>query len=145
MRVEVKRCSIVYNPKVLAGNGQTVTPWEAFCFRSAANATEVRLALAVAVLSRSPMLFAWIWWLNQRAVWLGPSLCDVWSQRGRRAVPPDIRQQTDGTASNHVYRCRLRTDKMSIPGKKLLGTSKKIHSRPYCEWHVVHVCVGIHS
>ena len=55
MRAEVNRCSIVCNPKVLAGKSQT------------ANATEVRLALAVAVPSR---LFAWVWRLIQRAVYL---------------------------------------------------------------------------
>ena len=27
-----------------------------------------------------------------------PTLCDVRGQRGRRGAPPDIRQQTDGTA-----------------------------------------------
>ena len=42
------------------------------------------------------------------------SLCDVRGQRGRRAMPPDIRQRTDGRhgtharhASNHVYRLLL--------------------------------------
>ena len=34
-----------------------------FCFHPAASATEVRLALEVAALSRSLLLFAWIWWL----------------------------------------------------------------------------------
>ena len=42
----------------------------AFYFRPAANATEVHLALAVAAPYRSPLLFAWIWWLIQWAVCL---------------------------------------------------------------------------
>ena len=47
----ISRCS--------AGNGQTVTPLRGVLFpRSGKRHSEVRLALAVAVPSRSPLLFA---------------------------------------------------------------------------------------
>ena len=58
MRAGVNGCSIVCNPKVLAGKVQSVTPLRGVPFPLGGNATEVRLALAVAV---PPVLFALIW------------------------------------------------------------------------------------
>ena len=55
MRAGVNRCSIVCNPKELAGKVPSVTPLRGVLFPLGG---EVRVALAVAI---PPVLFAWIW------------------------------------------------------------------------------------
>ena len=125
-------CSIICNPRVLAGKSLMVTPSSGILFP---NATEVHLALVVAgrsvLITSAVHLVRVVNCLALRHAHSGSrpvaiasiaaystavfcswtccfaSNCDVRGQWGRHAASPDIRQQTDSThvwhTSSHVH------------------------------------------